>query len=552
MTRAAILIALSLAASNLAAQDSLSRARRVDSLLAAYDFSAGPGAAVGVVQNGKVLYNRGYGLADIEHATRVTGATVFDVASVSKQFTGLAVAMLVEQGRIGLADDIRKYIPEMHDFGRPITIDNLLHHTSGLRDWPATLQVGGARMDDIISFGQILAMAFRQRTLNFAPGSEYSYSNTEYNLLAEVVARVTGQSFRAWTDEHLFRPLAMTSTHFRDDIAEPIDNRAYGYASVNGRYQVTPDNLLAEGSSSLLSNTTDMLKWLANLDKPAVGGRSAVDLMRTETPLNNGARNNYAFGMVNGMYRGIPTVAHDGSWASFSTFDVLFPTQHLGVVVLANSGASVQALAFRIASIYLAIEPAPVLASTVASVDTSAMPPVDVAPATLDAYAGVYQLGPGWFVRLRRDGNHLMTQATREDEFPVASKSESVFWVPGYSSSMVFRRSGDTTYLTYHGATHPRLPDTPTFTAEQLKEFAGEYYSDELQATYRVEVRNGGLVMLHPRFGVITLTRQWGDEFTGNAGFMNPTFQRNQSGAITGFTVSAGGRSRNNQFLRKS
>src|ERR1043165_9688876 len=225
------------------------RASRVDALFADLNRKPSPGLAIAVVRNGKVILRRGYGLANIEHRAPITPSTVFDLASLSKQFTGLAVAMLAVEGKIKLSDDIRKYIPELPDFGRPITIAHLAHHTSGLRDWASALSVAGWRPDDPITFKQILTMAYNQRSLNFEPGAEYLYSNTGYVLLAELVQRVTGRSFREWTDEHIFRPLGMTSTHVREDYNEVIPNRAYGYARApDGAYRNTPDVIPAFGS----------------------------------------------------------------------------------------------------------------------------------------------------------------------------------------------------------------------------------------------------------------------------------------------------------------
>ncbi|UCF16683.1 MAG: beta-lactamase family protein, partial [Phycisphaerales bacterium] len=206
------------------------KAEKVDSLFAKLNNTDSPGIAVLVVRDGKVLLRRGYGMANLEHKIPITPTTVFDVASVSKQFTGLAVCILVEQGKISLEDDIRKYIPELPDFGHKITIEHLVHHTSGLRDWPATLALAGWRLDDVISFDQILRMAFKQQDLNFVPGSEYSYSNTGYNILVEMAQRVTSQTFRQWTEDNIFRPLGMAHTHFHDDHTEVVANKAYGYS----------------------------------------------------------------------------------------------------------------------------------------------------------------------------------------------------------------------------------------------------------------------------------------------------------------------------------
>jgi CubicO group peptidase (beta-lactamase class C family) len=204
-------------------------AEKVDKLFAQWNRADSPGAAVVVIKDGAVVYQHGYGCADLEHHIPITPQTLFDVASVAKQFTGLSVAMLVEQGKLSLDDDIHKHLPDVPDFGKPITINNLLHHTSGLRDWPETLALSDVDMEAPITLDMILEMVRRQRELDFAPGEEEQYSNTGYNLLAATVAKVTGQSFRAWTDRNLFQPLGMKHTLVCDDPAEVIVNRAYSY-----------------------------------------------------------------------------------------------------------------------------------------------------------------------------------------------------------------------------------------------------------------------------------------------------------------------------------
>lgn len=375
-----LLAALICCAASAAAQDSASHVRRIDSLFAEYGRAGSPGLAVAVVRDGQVLLERGYGYANLEHAMPIGPTTVFDVASVSKQFAGLAIAMLAERGQIALDDDVRKYVPELPDFGYRITIRHLVHHTSGLRDWPGTLSVAGWRMDDVISFDQILRMAYGQRTLNFVPGSEYTYSNTGYNLLAEIVARATAVPFPAWTWDNLFRPLGMSATHFHDDHAMIVPERAYGYARTAGGYRAVTNNLTALGSSSLFSSVRDMAKWLANLDEGRVGGLAALDLMRTRGKLDNDSTISYAFGLVHSEHRGRPVLSHSGSWAAFRSFLVHFPQQRFGVVVLANTDAvnPVQA-AYAVADVFL--ETTPATASGQSRATTLAGAPVAVARA---------------------------------------------------------------------------------------------------------------------------------------------------------------------------
>lgn len=527
--------------------------RRVDSIFAQYDTPGSPGAAVVVVRDGRTLFEKGYGYANLEHGVRITPATVFDVASVSKQFAGLAIAMLVDQGRIRLSDDVRRYLPELHPFRDTIRIDHLVHHTSGIRDWPGGLGIAGWRMDDVIAFDQILRFAFNQRTLNFTPGAEYTYSNTGYNLLAEVVQRVTGMSFRAWTEDNLFRPLGMTSTHFHDDHSMVVDGRAYGYGRSGGGYTAISNNLTALGSSSMYSSARDLAKWVTNFDDATVGGAKAMALMRTQGRLNSGAQIAYAFGVSHGTHRGQPTLSHSGSWAGFSTFVLHLPRQRAGVIVLANTPMNTGAAAHAIASIFLDRE----LAAETASPATAASgPEVEVPGATLERYTGVYRLGPAWYVTIRRDGSRLYTRATAENEFPLSARSATSFWVAGYNTAMAFSldTATGTVSMLYRGRRIPRIterePGIPA--GAPARDLAGTYVSHELGTSYTVRVSGDSLSLWHFRHGVIPLTRAWGDDYHASPFFLRSVaFQRDRAGRVTGFVVNAGERVRDVGFVKR-
>jgi CubicO group peptidase (beta-lactamase class C family) len=444
---------LALTANGALAQETTAK-RSVDSLFSQYNEGVRPGLAVAVVRDGRMVFANGYGMANLEHRVRITPSTVFDIASVSKQFAGLAISMLVEQGRIRLTDDVRRYIPELGDVGYTITIDHLVHHTSGLRDWPGSLSLAGWRLDDVIAFDQILRFAYHQRSLNFKPGDEYMYSNTGYNLLAEVVARVSGRSFRQFTEEQLFRPLGMTSSRFHDDVSELIPNRAFGYEKTDSGWSSITDNLTALGSSSLFTTVEDLSKWVANFDDPKVGGAEAMARTRTRGKLNNGSTIPYAFGIAHGDYRGQPVVQHSGGWAEFATYLVHFPQLHAGVIVLANSSSiNPGSAAYQVADAFLGSQLGARSRDTVASA-----PSVSVPSSTLDRYAGLYRLGPGWYVRIQREGNALTTIATREPAFPMIARSDTSFWVEGYRSMMTFTnaKAGRPT-LIYRDHRYPRL-----------------------------------------------------------------------------------------------
>lgn len=317
----------------------------------------GPGASIAVERDGKIIYSAGFGHADLEHDVHITPSTVFHIASVSKQFTAFAIAMLSDQGKLSIDDDIRKYLPEMHDFGTPITINHLVHHTSGLRDQWNLLMLAGWRLDDVITQEQILRIVSKQRELNFKPGEEMLYCNTGFTLMAEIVERVTGQSFPDWTEDNIFRPLDMKSTLFYDDHERIVYNRAYSYQMGSKGYRKSNLNYANAGATSLFTTVEDLSKWAANFDDIRVGNERVMAMMNERFVLNNGDTINYAFGQSIGKYKGLRTISHGGADAAYRTFFLRFPDQHLAVSVFSNLASFNPAgLSFKIADLYLADE----------------------------------------------------------------------------------------------------------------------------------------------------------------------------------------------------
>lgn len=350
------------------AAQSAGRSAAIDELFRQWNTPTTPGAAVLVIDRGEIVHARGYGMANLEHGVPIRPETVFDIASLSKQFGAMAIALLESDRKLSLDDDVRKYVPELPDFGERITLRHLVHHTSGLRDWPGTLAVAGWNYQDVLSFNQILRMVYNQRELNFKPGDAYAYSNTGYNVLAEVVARVSGRSFRQFCDERIFTPLGMTSTHFHDDHTEVVRGRAESYRpAINGRYHHVPSSLTAVGSSSLFTTVNDLAKWITNLHaaEPRVGGRAVVARLHEQGRLNSGETVAYAFGQSIGNYRGIRSVAHTGSWAGYRTVLQRVPDEGFAVVILSNTAEmNPTQIAREITDVYLGSRvPAPAAAA---------------------------------------------------------------------------------------------------------------------------------------------------------------------------------------------
>jgi CubicO group peptidase (beta-lactamase class C family) len=365
-------------------------AHAVDHLFAQWTTPDSPGASIAVIQNGKIVYSKGYGAANLEYGVPNAPTTVFHLASVSKQFTAFAIYLLAQDGKLSLDDDVRKYVPKLHDFGKVITIRQLLHHTGGVRDQWNLLALAGWRLDDEITDDDVARLLFQQTELNFAPGDQFLYSNSGYTLLAMVVKQVSGKTLPEFARERIFDPLGMSHTHFQDNYGIVVKDRAYSYGRrPDGKYQYVALTYSTVGPSSLFSAVGDLARWDENFYTGEVGGPALLAQMQEKGKLNNGKEIEYASGLEIGKYRGLRTVEHAGGAAAYRTNILRFPDQHFSVVVLANAGdLSPTALSFKIADIYLKdrLQPTPDKPSL------GDRPEVTIDPKVLDAYVGDYEL----------------------------------------------------------------------------------------------------------------------------------------------------------------
>ncbi len=377
---------LGLATTSTAQSEPRDETARVDQLFQQWDKPASPGCAVAVMKDGRIVHKRGYGMADLDRGEKITPATVFHVGSISKQFTAAAVLMLEHEGKLSLDDAVKTYVPELPDFGVKITLRHLLHHTSGLRDQWELLALAGWGPSDLITDQDVLKMMSRQRTLNFPPGSEFLYSNTGFTLLAQIVKRVGGKTFRNFTTERVFQPLAMEHTHFRDDHAEIVKNIAYGYRQKGNRFDLNVPNFDTVGATSLLTTVEDLALWDENFYTARVGGEAIIKELQQPGRLDDGTAIDYAAGLVVTKYRGLKIVEHAGADAGYKAAMMRFPDQHFSVATLCNlASTDPSALNRKIADIYLASE----LASTEAA-DGDFATSTQPGPDRLAALAGVY------------------------------------------------------------------------------------------------------------------------------------------------------------------
>jgi len=529
---------------------------RIDSILAPWTVPGSPGAAVGVVREGELVFARGYGLANLEYDVPITPASIFHIASISKQFTTFAIALLASEGALGLDDDIRLHLPEVPDLGAPVTIRHLIHHTSGIRDQWELLAMAGWRLDDVITREHILGLMRAQRELNFPPGSEHLYSNMGYSLLAEIVERASGIPFVTFAERRIFEPLGMSNTHFHDDHRRIVRNRAYSYAPLpEGGFRHAPLNYATVGATSLFTTVEDLARWDRNLRDGTVGGTVVRDLMTTRGVLDDGEEIPYAFALIHGEHRGLRTIGHGGSDAGYRTNFVRFPDHGVSVVVFSNLASFNPArVALSVAEVLLGDRMTPESPRPAVRVARPA-PAIRLSPRQLQPLAGSYaDPGSDQVRRIElRDGRLVLVAAQPLPLVPVARNRfrlqgapievEFVFDTP------VNGRIGGLAELV-SGAAPTRFESVATPSSEMLAELAGTYRSAELDTWYTLSLEDGRLVARHQRHEPIPLTATFPDRLTGQAWwFRQLRFARDAEGEVTGFRLS-GGRVRNLWFER--
>jgi CubicO group peptidase (beta-lactamase class C family) len=522
---------------------------KVDALFQKMGTTLSPGCALSVIRDHKIIYERGYGMADLDHNIPITPTTVFHVASMSKQFTAASILLLVQEGKLSLDDPVRKTIPELPDFGTPVTIRELLHHTSGLRDQWDLLQLSGWRYaQDLITDGDVLYVVSHQRDLNFPPNTKFLYSNTGYTLLAQIVARVSGESLRSFTTARIFAPLGMKSTHFRDDFDEIVKNLAYGYLPFGDTYHLSVTNFDTVGATSLLTTVEDLAQWDENFYTSRVGGPVVIQQLQERGRLDDGEQLDYAAGLVVSKYRGLNVVDHGGADAGYRADMIRFPDQHFSVACLCNLGSVNPAdLAQKVAEVYLgsAMQPA-----DSAKADDSK--PIALTTAQMQAKAGVYLnvKDPDDLVRfVIKDGKLEVGNVGEDDTYEVKPFSENQFRVAIAPDEMTFSppkpgaplqlaiKHGDGKIETFSAA--------PAFapTDAQLAEYAGVYSSAEIDPVYEMKIESGAdgkksLVLHRLKNGPDTLHPVTRDFFLADVGKIR--FTRDSKGVINGFLLSTG------------
>jgi CubicO group peptidase (beta-lactamase class C family) len=534
---------------------------QVDKLFAKWDKKDSPGCALAIIKDGKIIYKHGYGMADLERDVPITSKSVFDIASTSKQFVAMSIVLLAEEGKLSLDDDIRKHIPEMPDYGNKITIRHLVHHTSGIRDYCDLMFLAGMPFENDYPEAQIIELIARQKALNFKPGDKHLYSNSGYILLGEIVKRVSGKSLNEFTKEKIFQPLGMKITHFYDDFTRVVKNRAIGYfPKKDGGYGIAVFLFDLVGDGGLLTSVEDLFLWDQNFYHNKLGqqGQKLIEQILTPGTLNNGKKLDYAFALGIGEYKGLKMISHGGAWAGYRSQLLRFPGQQFSVICLSNlAGFNPTVMAKKVVDIYLADH----LKETPKDKPDSTKPKLVKLPESkLKDKAGAYrnpEAGSIW---------HIFYE---EKKLKVKSSSGFVFTIIPLSPlkfqavdapvdiGLTFLKpdKSDVKVMNVEvkiGGREPVVYEGITLAApsiDQLKEYAGNYYSEELDATYKLYVKEDKLFCNYRYIiDAFHLDPTLEDEFHYMS--VKVQFNRDNQGKISGFTVDTG-RVKNIGFEKK-
>ena len=546
-----------------------STSKKIDSLFKKWDNNNSPGCALGIVKDGQLIYKRGYGMANLDYNIPISTKSVFDIQSITKQFTAMSILLLAKQGKLSLNDDIQKYLPELPRYQCPITIRHLIHHTSGIRGVNEMLALAGMRGENVRAFDD-LGLIARQKELNFKPGEEYVYSNEGYFLLGLIVETVSGKSLREFAEENIFKPLGMINTHLPDDRTLVIKNRATGYVpSSNGGFAIAIDNDESVGAKGLYTSVEDLFLWDQNFYNNKLGGGPDLISEQLSTgKLNNGEKVNYAFGLQVGKYKSLKTIGHGGGFSGFQAYMYRFPEQNFSVICLCNARyieIDPEELANQVADNFLTDQfkkvPDAVKETVAATPNIISIPEKELASLAGLYFDHITETTVRYYLKDRKlmIFNSVLTP-TSQNRFKIVGGGppglEIVFVQPIAGGPMQVKHVIGGKTQTWEAV------QSVTPTTAQLAEFTGKYFSDELPgATYTLSIKDGKL-LLQVRNGITVFSdrglalafRQWSGREAPKDNLLTPVFtdalvttngvlmrfMRNQQNAVSGFTLSTG------------
>jgi CubicO group peptidase (beta-lactamase class C family) len=497
-----------------------------------------PGVQLAISRNGQIIYSRAWGMADLEHNAPLTTTSASEAGSVSKQFTAAAILLLEQEGKLSLNDDVRKHLPEMPNYGHVITLRHMIQHTSGLKDWGSIAALGGwPRSTKTYNNNDALYLASLQKTLNNKPGDEFIYSNSNYNLLAVIVERVSGMSLAEYTKKKIFEPAGMKHTQWRDDYKRIVPNRAMAYGK-SDKYFTNMPNEYVYGNGGLLTTAEDLVTWTNYYSSGKFGSPALFTKQTAINALNNGRSNAYAAGLFIDKYNGVELISHDGATASYRANLDYFPSLGLSIAFLSNTSEFDRAPVSMPNEVRKVFVPAPAAVLSPPAVD-----PPTVSAEAMAKHAGWYRnnrSGAGIKVFMR--DNKLQSSIgvlVPANQNTYAVGQNQIQFMPEKKTALYITGARDSIYFS--------AVDSAVATPDKLNEYAGEYYSDEVQATYVVRIKSGKLELHQRPQSDTPLTPTYKDAF--DAPFGNLYFERDKKNKVTGFKITVS-RARNVSFQK--
>ena len=517
---------------------------KIDSLFSKWNNSNSPGCTVGIVRNDSIIFSKGYGMANLEYEIPNSPATIFHMASVSKQFTAYSIVLLARQGKLQLDDDIHKYLPWFPDLKEKITIRNLLNHTSGIRDQWQLLAIAGTRLDDVITQDHIVKILSKQQALNFKPGEKYSYSNSGFTMLAEIVKSVTGQTLRKFTDSAIFKPLGTSHTHFHDDYTEIEKNRSYSYDRIDSAHFA--NSVLSysnAGATSLFTNINDMSKWVMNFYDHKVGDEQDIDMLTQKGKLNSGKELSYALGIVSDTYKGWKQFSHSGGDAGYRTHLAVFPDLKMGFFVFSNLGDfNPGARVYEMADLF--IKDTAVKKETIHKEERDSTAAVLKDTVYMQKFVGSYINDTGLPFSFDVKKSRLYHYIYNENNFLIKEQNDSFSIPEAPEIKFVFSiKAKDTTVdiftpdQSYHLKKYIKDTSQPD---EVLKTYTGVYYCPELDCKYGIVLKDHQLILTNDKYNDTKLTVINNDHLRDDYWWINHLLMiRDGNNNITGFEVNS-------------
>lgn len=519
--------------------------KNVDSICKEWNNAKAPGGVVGVAIDGKLVFAKGYGLANLETGSPNTPDTVMDVGSVSKQVTAMCILLLEEEGKLKTSDDITEYVPEVPTFGEKVTLDHLLHMTSGLRDYLTLMAGQGWNLVDARTFRDALDIMSRQTGANSKPGEKWNYCNAGYMIMATIVERVSGESLARYAREHVFEPLDMKTTRFVENDTELVRNRSTSYApGPLGTYMVLYSSLGIYGDGGLYTTLADFVKWHENFYHNQLGKKDQklIDKMLSTAKLNDGKDTGYACGLQKKDFHGHEMFSHGGNWLGFNAMTARVPDKHMSVLCFGNDGTNLSSTYNqKIASLMLGIK------------EPEGHTEITLPEEALTSFEGIYNLADGRAVTVSKKDKQLLAQMTGQPQFPIFPESENRFFLKVVDAQFEFTKdaSGKVTggNILQGGAKIPLTKGDPFKpTDEQLKEFAGHFQSFEMDMEVEVNIRDN---KLFARIGEDEAPLTLVAPGKATAQGMTLLLMKDKTGAVRGFTLDMG-RASGMKFLKRS